>query len=139
MKHLHQLRVRFNECDPNGHASNISYVTYLEVARIQFFTDIGHTIDPKGKNFVLATTTIDYLSQAKFNQLLTITTQIEKIGTKSFVIVNEILDAESEKPIARGKSVMVYFDFQRNQSEPLPDDLRSKLTEYLAEESGTYP
>ncbi len=41
----HRLRVRYNECDPQGVAFNAEYVVYFDVILTEFFRE---TIGPHG-------------------------------------------------------------------------------------------
>lgn len=129
--HEIQITVRFGETDALGHINNASYFVYLEEARIRFFEKLGYKMDAKNWNFILASTKCDFVSQGYFNQVLSVKTYVSKIGTKSFQLEHEILDSSTQNLIAKANGVMVYFDFDNQQSEPLPDELKDRLINYL--------
>jgi acyl-CoA thioester hydrolase len=130
-----QVKVRFCETDALGHVNNTSYFIYLEAARIEFFESLGYSMDARKWSFILASTKCDFMNQGFFNQKLSITTYVSKIGTKSFQLDHEILCAQTKEPIAKGNAVIVYYDFEAQQSCPLPDHLRERLGEYLYNKS----
>ncbi len=125
------VKVRFAETDALGHVNNTSYFIYQEEARVEFFGKLGFQLNAKEWSFILASTKCDFVSQGYFGQMLVVETSVNRIGTKSFGLIHEIKDKESGSLIARGTETVVYFNFDTQQSEPLPDSLREKLEQYL--------
>ncbi|RID82424.1 acyl-CoA thioesterase [Peribacillus asahii] len=124
--------VRFCETDAAGHVNNISYFIYMEEARTKFFKAVGYDKDNRGEmDFVVASAQCDYLAQAYANQTLTLSTRVSKIGTKSYTLAHEIKSADTGAMIAVGSAVVVCFNFQTQQSEVIPPELRSTLEQYL--------
>jgi acyl-CoA thioester hydrolase len=124
--------VRFCETDAGGHVSNTSYFLYFEEARTKFFATIG--FGPKERehmHFIVARTDCDFIAQAYAGQTLTVKTDVSKIGTKSYTMVHEIIQAETGAIIARGSTVIVCFDFHEQQSVEIPTELRTTLEEHL--------
>ncbi|AZB44009.1 acyl-CoA thioesterase [Bacillus sp. FJAT-42376] len=131
MQEAIQVKVRFCETDALGHVNNTSYFIYLEEARVEFFGKLGRAMTSDNFPFILASASCDFMEQAYFNQMLTVKTAISKVGGKSFHLEHLIEDAESGRPIAKGKAAIVYFNFELQKSEEIPDDLRSKLETYI--------
>jgi acyl-CoA thioester hydrolase len=125
------VTVRCGETDALGHINNTSYFIYLEEARIKFFQELGYKMDIKDWRFILASTKCDYLKQGYFNQTLKITTEVSRIGTKSFDIQHNFINEENDEQIAYGEAVIVYFNFETQKSERLPDRLIAELSKYL--------
>jgi acyl-CoA thioester hydrolase len=133
--HTTTVNIRFCETDALGHVSNTSYFIYLEEARIRMFEELGCGSDLKGWRFILASTKCDFINQAFFGQRLKIETNVSKIGNKSFQLVHRILDEKTGTLIALGEATTVYFNFETQKSEPIPDDLRKQLEQYMISES----
>ncbi|MDZ5472642.1 thioesterase family protein [Bacillus sp. 31A1R] len=129
--HEIQVNVRFGETDALGHINNTSYFIYLEEARVRFFEELGYRMTINEWNFILASTKCDFINQGYFNQLLTVTTSVSKIGTKSFHLEHEILCSQTKEIIAKGNAIIVYFDFNEQQSAVIPDLLREGLKSYI--------
>ncbi|MBT2570714.1 acyl-CoA thioesterase [Planococcus sp. ISL-110] len=127
--------VRFCETDAGGHVSNTSYFIYMEEARSKFFTAIGFTGKEKRGNidFIVASTTCDFLVQAYAGQTLAIATKVERIGSKSFELAHEITNNETGGLIASGRATIVCFDYQKQQTEKVPPVLREMLEGFLME------
>lgn len=125
--------VRFCETDAAGHVNNASYFFYLEEARMKFFQHIGLERFRKKQNFnfIVASTKCDFIKQAHSGQLLRLNARIMKIGKKSFVLEHEIKCAKTKELVAVGSTVLVCFDYNRQESIPLPQDLYVELDKYL--------
>ncbi|WP_042355468.1 acyl-CoA thioesterase [Bacillus rubiinfantis] len=131
MEHEIQVIARFSETDALGHINNTSYFIYLEEARIRFLEMLGFDLNGQNFSFILASAKCDYISQGFFNQQLRITTYVTKIGTKSFQLEHDIINKDTNQLIAHGQVVMVYFDFEKQQSKPLPELMKQGLNTYL--------
>lgn len=116
------------ETDLLGHVNNSNYFVYLEEARIEFFKQI---FPEKKQSFVVASVKCDFIQQAFFDQqlLILIHTKVVKIGNKSFELQHEITDKETGETIARGQSIVVYFNFEKQQGEVITSEMRKKLNE----------
>ncbi|AZV42855.1 acyl-CoA thioesterase [Peribacillus asahii] len=124
--------VRFCETDAAGHVNNTSYFIYMEEARTKFFKAVGYDKDNRGEmNFIVASAQCDYLAQAYANQTLTLSTRVSRIGTKSYTLAHEIKSADTGAMVAAGSAVIVCFNFQTQQSEVIPPELRSILEQCL--------
>jgi acyl-CoA thioester hydrolase len=134
MKHTTEINVRFCETDALGHVNNVSYFIYLEQGRTGFIKAIGSNRTTSQWSFILAATKCDFMAQAYFDQDLEVTTFVSKIGNKSFRLSQEIFDVETGKQIAKAESTLIYFDFEKQQSEPIPQHLRGKLQLYYMED-----
>ncbi len=114
------------ETDLLGHVNNSNYFVYLEEARIEFFKQI---FPEKKQSFVVASVKCDFIRQAFFDQHLLIHTKVVKIGNKSFELQHEITDKNTGETIANGQSIVVYFNFEKQQGESITTEMRKKLDE----------
>jgi len=62
-------------------------------------------------------------------------TAVAKIGRKSFTLVHDIRDKESQTLIARGESVVVWLNGEKNKAIPLDDDFIEKLEAHRLKEA----
>lgn len=130
-----EIRVRFGETDALGHINNASYFIYTEEARVRFFEAIGYSMETGHWQFIMASTKCDFIQQGYFNQELIIKTYVSRIGTKSFQLEHKIICKKTHQLIATGEATVVYFDFEKQQSEVLPPLLRERLAENLMQTS----
>jgi len=103
--------------------NNAVYATFVEQARIAFLSPRGADVE----NMILARLEIDFRSPAEFGETIAIHVTPTRVGTKSFDLQHEIWSAD--RLVAEAKSVLVGYDYERNESVPLTDDLRRILTQ----------
>jgi acyl-CoA thioester hydrolase len=110
-------RVRFQDCDPMGHANNAVYSTYLEEARIGVLGSL--------ERFILARAEIDFRSQLRAGEEVEVRTRCSRIGTKSFELEHEI--SADGRIVAEARSVLVSYDYELAASVEVPPELRARL------------
>lgn len=129
------IQVRFRDIDGLGHINNAVYHSYIEMCRTQWLDDgLGCGVFAKGQRvpIILARTEMDYLKQAHLHDRIHVEGFISHIGEKSFHQRYEI--KTQQHTVAVAKAVLVWFDFDRNQSVPIPDDKRALMREYMPAE-----
>lgn len=129
-----EVKVRFGETDALGHVNNTSFFTYIEVGRIDFLAHIGASKTIEDWRYVVAHVSCDFIGQAYLSEELIITSYVTHIGNKSFTLLHEIVRKESNEVVARGKAVLIYFNFETQISEPIPDETRQELVKYMKDE-----
>jgi acyl-CoA thioester hydrolase len=127
-----QIKVRTFDIDAYGIVHNSVYFKYFETARIEYIRDVLK-IDPdkffSNYYFVIARNVCNYISPARFDDILNVYARASYIGNSSFEMEYYIEDAETERPIADGETVIVLLDRETFEPEPIPDDLREKILE----------
>jgi len=131
----HRLSVRFRDCDPLGHVNHAVYLTYLEQARFLLWRQQLAPADPSrqrggpGAGIILAHADVDYRSQARHGDELEVRLSLDAVGRSSFTYSYEIVDVPTGRLVATAKTVQVHFDYDREVSVPIGDELRDKLTQ----------
>jgi len=124
----HRLQVRFRDCDLFGHVNNAVYFTYMEEARWAYWREISgdtHGLLP----LILARTECDFIRPLAAGERIDIWLGVTRIGRTSFSMDCEMLD-ERGQAVARGKAVMVTYDYAAAKPLPVPDSCRARIEEY---------
>lgn len=129
-----KLQVRVSETDALGHVNNTSYFDYIEDSTNYFYRELHIPLDTRF-NFVLAKVSCEFIKQAFHWNMLRLDSYPVNIGNKSITLVTYIYNDESDELIAKGESILVYFDTEAQQSLPIPESLKKKLVEYRREEN----
>ena len=119
-----ELHPRFRDTDAMGHINNAVYVTYLEVARQQYWQRFSDLEDYRRVPFILAHVNIDFRAEALVHEVLEIATRCEWIGTRSFAFVYEIRELHSRRLVVEAVTVQVCYDYEAKRSIPMPAELR---------------
>jgi acyl-CoA thioester hydrolase len=146
----HRFHPRFRDTDAMGHINNAVYVTYLEVARQEYWRALASAPDYRRVPFILAHVSIDFRSEALVSEALDLGIRCAWIGGKSFAFDYRIQSAGPIAPgasvggaagraIVEATSVQVCYDYEAKRSLPVPAELRRRMETFegrtLARES----
>jgi acyl-CoA thioester hydrolase len=132
-KFNHKLRVRFAETDLQGIVFNGNYLTYYDVAWTEYFRALGLTwqdLIGMGADTVLARTTIEFKSPARFDEVLEVWVRVSKVGNTSLAFDFEIYPEGEGRLIGAASSLYVCIDPQTLRPVRVPDALRSLISEF---------
>lgn len=121
------VQMRFRDIDGMGHVNNAVYLSYLELARTQFYLRFANKRALGEIDFILARVEIDFEWPAEFGDGLQVAVWPSRIGTSSFTLSYEIMEKKSGRVVARAKSVLVSYDYAARRSKPIPADFRKVL------------
>ena len=130
----HTVQVRFADVDMFGHVNNAKYLTYIESARVAYYSHITGLQDPRQFNMTVARATVDFIRPVFFGQTLRVYTRTGRIGNKSWTLEHELRDAHTGELVATGSTVNVYYDYAAEQSRPIPDDIVRKIEQFEGRE-----
>jgi len=129
----HPIEVRYGDLDPQGHVNNAKHLTYFEQARIAYFIKLG--LFTKDQSFmdigvILADIHITYLEPVYYGQNIKVGVHISKLGNKSMTWEQNIVDADTEKVLAKGEVIMVTYDYHAEKTISIPQDWREKISAF---------
>jgi acyl-CoA thioester hydrolase len=132
---VHRLRVRYNECDAQGHVFNANYLVYFDVILTELWREaLGsyEALTSDGLDLVVAETGVRFRTPARFDDELEITLEVERLGDTSMVSVIGI--ARNGDTIAEGRIVHVFVRADRlGEKATIPDHVRRMLQRYTVE------
>jgi acyl-CoA thioester hydrolase len=131
------IQLRFNDIDLAGHAHNAVYLSWFEQARMDLLhAFVGDDHDWKTLGLILARNEVDYLKPVRLRDVVEVDCSCSKIGGKSFDLSYALFvrTGDHREPYAKGRSVMVCFNYEQGASIPLPDAWRSSLARMMKEE-----
>ncbi len=126
-----ELQPRFNDTDALGHISNTTLPIWFEQARTPLFQMFNPTLDVKTWPLIIARVEIDFVAQSFWHLPVEIRTGIGRVGNSSFQAVQEAW--QDGKLIARGKAVLIHFDYKTEKAVPISEEVRSQLAEHTVE------
>jgi acyl-CoA thioester hydrolase len=126
--HRVDVEVRFADTDAMGHVNNAVYLTYCEMARIRYWTDVtgepvaaGHE---GAESLILAEARITYRAPVFHTETVTVETRATHIGRSSFTLEHRLTacgPGGSPRIVATSESVMVRFDYRTDRPAPLSE------------------
>jgi acyl-CoA thioester hydrolase len=122
---VHRETVRWRDLDVLGHVNNAVFLSYVEQARIAFLASLGLVDDARDPKMILARVAIDFRSPASHGEVVEVGVRPSHFGTKSFELEHEL--RVGERLVAEVRTVLVAYDYGRNESIVLPDEWRERM------------
>ena len=130
--HVFPLSVRWGDADVYGHINNVEFVRYVESGRVAYCEEVMNLNLKVGmeSGWVLADMRCTYLQQVHYPALLEVHTRISKLSNKSATVLADIYCKGEEEPVLTSRGVMVWFDMKRQQSAPIPEQIKAKVASF---------
>ncbi len=126
-----EIQKRFADVDMLGHVNNVNVMHYFDVGKNDFFArvlEIGSHLD--GTGLITASIKVDYLVQTRLHDRNHVETYVEKLGNKSLVLYQRLVNSDTGVVNVEIRAVMVAFDYAEQQSVELPEWWRGALSEH---------
>jgi acyl-CoA thioester hydrolase len=134
---VHRLRVRYNECDAQGHVFNANYFVYVDVTLTEFWREAFGSYDAflaDGLDLVVAEAGARFRSPARFDDELEITLEVERLGNTS--MTSAIAITRDGDALVEGRIVHIFVHADRlAEKASIPDHVRRVLERYSVEAS----
>ena len=129
----HPVEARYGDLDPQGHVNNAKFLTYFEQARIEYWIQMGFFT--KDQSFmevgvIVADVHLTYLEPVYFGQNIKVGVRVVRLGNKSMTWEQNVLDADTDKELARGELVIVTYDYKAGNTISIPQEWRDKIIEF---------
>jgi len=86
-------RVRFDEVDLQGVVHHSQIVTYLEIARLEYWRSLGisyRQMREDGHEFIVYRLNVEYIKPLLFDEIITVAVGVKSLARASFVLGYEI-------------------------------------------------
>lgn len=112
-RHTVPLRVRYSETDQMGTFYNSRPLEWFEVGRTELLRDLGlpyARLEARGLFLPLIEAKVEYLGRARYDDALEMTTTLAFAGRARLRTDVEIVQAESQRGVARGYTIHAFTD-----------------------------
>ncbi len=131
---VHNLRVRYGECDPQGIVFNANYLLYFDVA----FTELWRAaVGPwtgmaeLGVDAVVAEAGVHFRAPARFDDELALRCQIARLGRTAVTTAIDVL--RGEQVLVQGRLRHVCVSTESWRKTPWPEPIRAGLAPFALE------
>jgi acyl-CoA thioester hydrolase len=125
-----ELTVRASDLNYGAHVGNDSVLTIMQEARIILYRTLGFKdeISFEGSTGqIIADAAIQYKSEAFLGDRLTVKIAIDEFTRFGFDMYYLLENTETGKEVARGKTGIVCFDYEKRKIAAIPEILLQKL------------
>ena len=125
------IPIRFSDMDAYGHVNNAVYLTYFEIARSNYWTDVVQW-DWDKTGIILGRSEINYLKPITRHDHIACYVRTTRIGNSSFDVMHILvkLTESGEEICTTGKTVCISYDYGANKSVRIPVSERERMIEY---------
>jgi acyl-CoA thioester hydrolase len=125
------IQIRYSDFDMLGHINNATFVTYIEVARLYYFIEIGWTLEDVSN--VVAHLDLDFSTPILPGNKVNCRVKTTSIGSKSFQMNYELYSPEDDVIFAKGHSVQVCFEKKSGKTVAIPGHIRELINNFEKE------
>jgi acyl-CoA thioester hydrolase len=118
--------VQWGDQDAFGHVNNTVYLRWCESARIEYLDKLCLP-EAEGIGPILAAITCNYRSPVTYPDQVQIGARITRLGRSSFTMEHQIYSEGQQRLVADATSTLVVFDYNRQASHPIPDNVRQRI------------
>jgi acyl-CoA thioester hydrolase len=126
---VHRDQPRFRDLDSMGHINNAVFATYVEQARVEYLASLGvldRAVYATGaESMILARLELDFRAPGDPEGEIEVGVRPARVGNKSFELEYRI--EQDGRLVAEARTVLVSYDYDRNESVPVPETWRDAL------------
>jgi acyl-CoA thioester hydrolase len=117
-----ELSVRISDINYGRHLGNDAVLALIHEARIQFLAKHGYSeADVGGVGLIMTDAVLVYKSQAFYGDRLKIEMQVADPEKSTFDFMYRVTHLEKGHEIARVKTGMAFFDYEKNRIARMPE------------------
>ena len=134
-EHSTTVRVRYAETDRMDVVYYGNYAMYFEVGRVEAIRHLGVSykdIEDMGIILPVVELNIKYLRPAKYDDLITIKTQIKTLPTDHKIVFDQEVYNEAGKLLTIGQVKLYFMDANMNNRIEMPSTMKEKLSVYFS-------
>ena len=125
------IQMRFADIDRLGHVNNVNLQHYFDLGKTEYYQQtLESAIDWGRTGLIQKATHTVFEAQTRMGEPIAVRTNVEKTGTTSFTMYQEIVNRESGELKAYSRSVLVVFDFERQEKAPVPEPWRQAIAKH---------
>ncbi len=125
MPSVTRIRVRYKDTDTMSVVYYGNYLTYFEVARVEYLRQAGLPMSQVDKriHMPVVETFVKYVKPARLDELLEVTSRVSERKRASFTFSYEIHN-EAKEVVATGYTMHACLDPATSKMVPIPDWLK---------------
>ncbi len=126
--------VPYHDIDVQDHLNHAAYFPYMETLRCDYYLPLLGSHDPTKLDIIIAEASCRYLAEVTYgSELLGEVAPASPLGRTSFTLLYRFTIAGTATVSARGRTVLVCYDYERSEKKPIPPERRSRLQRDLVD------
>ena len=132
----HELpaQLRWSDVDQFGHVNNNVYFSLYDMCKTRYFIDVAGEDIFQRITIVVANINANFIAPIYYPDEIVIQTTMERIGRKSFTLLQRAINARTREVKCECRTIMVCYDREQGYTILMPDDVRQKIAEFEGRE-----
>lgn len=123
-----ELPIYINHINFGGHLDNALLLTLVSEARARFFQSLGYTeLDVEGGGIIAADAAVQYKSEAFHGETMVLEMAADDFNKYGCDLVWRMSDKATGREVARGKTGIVFFDYEQRKVRSVPEAFKAKV------------
>lgn len=125
-----EIPIRITDINYGGHLGNDSLLSIVHEARVKFLSHLNYSeANVEDLGVIMIDAGIQYKSEGFYGDVLLIEVAVAEFTGIGCDFIYRITNKESTKEIALAKTGIVFFDYQKRKTAPVPTAFRKKIEE----------
>lgn len=125
-----ELPVRVSDLNYGGHVGNDAILTIMQEARVKYYRQLGFKDEVSFHGSIgqiVTDAAIQYKSESFLGDVLLVKIGVAEFNKYGFDMLYYIENKETGKEVARGKTNIVCFDYDKRKIAAIPEELLKAL------------
>jgi acyl-CoA thioester hydrolase len=123
-----RFHIPYHDLDILDHVNHAAYLTYMETLRCDYYLPLLGPLDPTKLDIIIAEATCRYFAPVSYgSELFGEVAPVRPLGRTSFTLLYRFTIAGTSTIAARGRTVIVCYDYAKGQKKEIPPDRRAVL------------
>ena len=125
-----EIPIRITDINYGGHLGNDSLLSIVHEARVRFLNYLGYTeSNVEGAGIIMIDAAVQYKSEGFYGDELAVEVAVNDFSAIGCDFVFRLTNKKSTKEIAIAKTGIVFFDYDKRKTAPVPSAFKKKIEE----------
>lgn len=122
------IQLYLSHINYGGHLDNALLLTVVSEARTRWFKALGYTeLDVEGLGIIVSDAALQYKSEAFHGETMQVDMSAQEFNKYGCDLVWRMRERDSGREVARGKTGIVFFDYQTRKVAGVPQGFRERF------------
>jgi acyl-CoA thioester hydrolase len=125
-----EIPIRITDINYGGHLGNDSLLSIIHEARVRFLNQLGYSeSNVEGTGIIMIDSAIQYKSEGFYGDELLVEIAVNDFAAIGCDFIYRLTNKNSQKEIAVAKTGIVFFDYGKRKTAPVPTEFKKKIEE----------
>ncbi len=135
--HTRSFRIEYADVDLLNHLNHAAYFRFMETLRCDYYLRLLGSLDPRHFDIIIAEAACRYLAPVAFDtELRGEVAPAGPLGQTSFTLLYRFHDTALDRLTARGRTVVVTYDYGTGAKKPIEPRIRETLERDAVDPAG---